>query len=118
MKNSVKKIFLLLTAVIILCALCVGVFSAGAENDDPAYSYVPEIAENEDSTLDLWFEHSFKKVLTHDTTPSDMDTYSVYMAKNEIVLLFNGKEKIKVGPKSLISQKVVPPKKKKKKKKQ
>ncbi|MBQ8915260.1 MAG: hypothetical protein IJ046_03675, partial [Clostridia bacterium] len=70
MKNSVKKIFLLLTAAIILCALCVGVFSAGAENDDPAYSYVPEIAENEDSTLDLWFEHSFKKVLTHDTTPS------------------------------------------------
>ena len=43
---------------------------------------------------------------------------AVDMAKNEIVLLFNGKEKIKVGPKSLISQKVVPPKKKKKKKKQ
>ncbi|MBR6676674.1 MAG: DUF4091 domain-containing protein [Clostridia bacterium] len=32
----------------------------------------------------MWFEHSFKKVFTSDKTHSGMDTYSVYMGKNEI----------------------------------
>ena len=46
--------------------------------------YVPQVAEYEDPTLNLWFEHSFKKIMTSDVTPSGMDTYSVYMGKNEI----------------------------------
>ncbi|MBR4072051.1 MAG: DUF4091 domain-containing protein, partial [Clostridia bacterium] len=46
--------------------------------------YEPQIAPYEDSSIKMWFEHSFKKIMTSDTTPSDMDTYTVYMGKNEI----------------------------------
>jgi len=70
--------------VIIMSVLCVGVFTASAASNDPADSYVKQTAEYEDSTLGFWFEHSFKKVLTKDKTHSGMETYSVYMAKNEI----------------------------------
>ncbi len=80
-----KKALLIATMVVLMVSLCAGVFSAGAEaSGDPADIYVPQKAEYEDPTLDLWFEHSFKKVMTQDKTHSGMDTYSVYMAKNEI----------------------------------
>ena len=77
----------LLTAVCALIAIlaCTGLISgAGAVSDDPADTYVKETAASEDSSIDLWFEHSFKKVLTKDKTSSGMNTYSVYMAKNEV----------------------------------
>ena len=77
-------LFLSLICAVILVALAVGAFSAAAVTDDPQDSYQKQEAEYEDSRIDLWFEHSFKKVMTHDVTPSGMDTYSVYMAKNEI----------------------------------
>ena len=84
--KTVHKYALKLAAVLaLLCALlCFALSSeAGNVSEDPADSYVKETAEHEDSTLSLWFEHSFKKVFTSDTAPSGMDTYSVYMAKNE-----------------------------------
>ncbi len=80
-----KRIALISTIMLLMTGLCAGVFSIAAEvSADPADMYVPQISEHEDPTLQLWFEHSFKKVMTSDTTPSDMDTYSVYMGKNEI----------------------------------
>ena len=84
MKLNLKRVLMTLALLGILLALSLGAFSAAASSDDPAEGYVPTAAANEDAGLKLWFEHSFKKVLTKDTTPSDMDTYSVYMAKNEI----------------------------------
>ncbi len=84
MKKTLKTVLLSLAVCVMLCALCVGAFSAAAVSDDPSDSYVRQIAENEDPSISLWFEHSFKKVLTKDITHSGMDTYSVYMAKNEI----------------------------------
>ena len=86
MKAYGKRIFTVAAFLAVLCAvLCFALSSeAGNVSEDPADSYVKETAEYEDSTLSLWFEHSFKKVLTEDITPSGMDTYSVYMAKNEI----------------------------------
>ncbi len=84
MKNSVKKILFCLFATVLLFAVAMGAFTASAATDDPADSYVKQTAPNEDPSISMWFEHSFKKVLTEDKTPSGMDTYSVYMAKNEI----------------------------------
>ena len=85
MKAYGKRIFTVAAFLEVLCAvLCFALSSeAGNVSEDPADSYVKETAEHEDSTLSLWFEHSFKKVFTSDTAPSGMDTYSVYMAKNE-----------------------------------
>ena len=84
MKKLFKNLALTFVAVMLLTALCAGVFSANARTDDPADSYVVQTAPNEDSSLNLWFEHSFKKVFTSDTTPSGMNTYSAYMGKNEV----------------------------------
>ncbi len=84
MKKTVKSIILSAAALLILCAVCAGSLSAQNVSGDPADSYVKQTAANEDPSVSLWFEHSFKKVLTSDKTPSGMDTYSVYMAKNEI----------------------------------
>ena len=74
----------LLSILIIIALIAAFPASASATRDDPADSYVAEAAPFEDSSLGLWFEHSFKKVLTSDTTPSKMNTYSAYMAKNEV----------------------------------
>ena len=81
MKKTVRSVMLVAALVLVFC---IGAFSASAVSDDPADSYVKQTAANEDEGISLWFEHSFKKVLTEDKTPSGMDTYSVYMAKNEI----------------------------------
>ena len=85
MKRSLRAIFLALTVTVLLCAVMVGAFtSSAAAGTDPADSYVKQNAPYEDSGISLWFEHSFKKVLTEDKVHSGMDTYSIYMAKNEI----------------------------------
>ncbi len=76
---------LMVIAAILVCVMTMAVvFSSAAASADPADSYVVQTAANEDSSISMWFEHSFKKVMTSDTTPSGMDTYSIYMAKNEI----------------------------------
>ena len=84
MKSSVKKILFCLFALVLLLAVSIGVFSASAVSNDPADSYKKQTAPNEDSSISMWFEHSFNKVMTSDKTHSGMDTYSIYMAKNEI----------------------------------
>ena len=80
------KRFLSVTAILLLlCGMCAVIFSGAADvATDPSQVYEPQTAPYEDSSLKLWFEHSFKKVMTSDITPSDMNTYSVYMGKNEI----------------------------------
>ena len=80
LKKTTKSIILTLVSLLLLALISTG---AAAAADDPAADYVPADAAFEDESLDLWFEHSFKKVFTSDITPSDMDTYSVYMARNE-----------------------------------
>ena len=84
MKKTLKTLLLAVMAIVLLTAVCTGALTSGASSADPSESYVKQNAPYEDSSIDLWFEHSFKKVLTEDTTPSGMETYSVYMAKNEI----------------------------------
>ncbi len=80
-----KRILLIITIALVMLSFCIGGLGASAEEiSDPSLIYEPQIAPYEDSSLKMWFEHSFKKVLTSDTTPSDMNTYTVYMGKNEI----------------------------------
>ncbi len=84
MRKIIKMIMLSLAVISVMGAVAIAAPATTASWDDPAKSYVKEIAPYEDSSLNLWFEHSFKKVLTEDKSPSGMDTYSAYMAKNEI----------------------------------
>ncbi len=95
-----KKILAILLCSVTLAALCVFVGSAGAVSDDPADSYVVQTAEYEDRDISLWFDHSFRKNFTSDKTPTGMDTYTVYMAKNEIesaqFLLYSNTDKLKM----------------------
>lgn len=79
--KKIISVFLCAVTVALLCAL---VGSAGNVSDDPADSYTVQRAEYEDDGIDLWFDHSFRKTFTGDTVSTGMDTYSVYMAKNEI----------------------------------
>ena len=83
MKKALKTILFSLLAAFLLSALIFGIAASDATVGDPSDSYEKELAEFDDPTIDLWFEHSFKKIYTSDTAPSDMDTYSVYMARNE-----------------------------------
>ena len=80
MKKSLKNLFLAVITIALIGTLMIGVFTASAVSDDPADTYVKQTAPKEDASIDLWFEHSFKKVMTGDTVSSGMDTYSVYMA--------------------------------------
>ena len=80
-----RKAISVLAVMLLLVGLCATVFSSAAEMpSDPSEVYEVQTAPYEDESLQLWFEHSFKKVMTSDTTHSGMDTYSVYMGKNEI----------------------------------
>lgn len=85
MKKTLRAILLALTVVVLLAAVMIGTFtSSAAAGTDPSASYVKQNAPYEDSSINMWFEHSFKKVFTSDKTHSGMNTYSIYMAKNEI----------------------------------
>ena len=80
-----KRILTVVLMTVLLCGLCAGIFSSAADKiTDPAQVYTVQKAPYEDEGIKLWFEHSFKKVMTSDTTPSGMDSYTVYMGKNEI----------------------------------
>ncbi|MBE6714478.1 MAG: DUF4091 domain-containing protein, partial [Ruminococcaceae bacterium] len=84
MKKLTKISFLCLIVAAFIAICAQGSIAAQTASCDPADSYIKQAAPYEDPGIELWFEHSFKKVLTEDITPSGMDTYSVYMAKNEI----------------------------------
>ncbi len=80
-----KRLLSVVAIVLLLVVMCTVVFSNATEaSDDPSDYYVPQIAEYEDPSIKLWFEHPFKKIMTSDVTPSHMNTYSVYMGRNEI----------------------------------
>lgn len=79
-----KNLSKLLAVISLAAVICAGIFSSSAASDDPADSYVKQTAPNEDETLQLWFDYSFRKTLTSDTTSTGKDTFSIYMAKNEI----------------------------------
>ncbi len=80
-----KKILsvVLCMAMLLSVVLSAATVSEGASSD-PADSYVKTAAPNEDTDIDLWFEHSTIKVHQEDTVSTGRDTYSIYMAKNEI----------------------------------
>ena len=78
-----KRIFTCLLALILLVSAVLLPVPAAAA-DDPTASYVPLIAEHEDSAVSLWFDYNSRKVLQSDTASTGMNTFSAYLAKNEI----------------------------------
>ena len=71
-----KKFLLSCLTTVLAVTLCIGTFTGGVYGvDDPADTYEKQQAEYEDESLSLWFEHSFKKVMTSDITPSGMYTW-------------------------------------------
>ena len=77
-----KLISLILSLAMVLCAF--GAFSVAAESGDPADSYVHTDAEFEDASLRLWFDYASRKITPDTVDDTGMETFSVYMAKNEI----------------------------------
>ena len=79
-----KRILSLLIIALMLTSLVpAGVSPVSGESGDPSMNYTVQTAPNEDSDIQMWFDHSTVKVHQEDTTPSGRDTYSIYMAKNE-----------------------------------
>ncbi|MBR6676281.1 MAG: DUF4091 domain-containing protein [Clostridia bacterium] len=83
---------LLVSAMLLSCLLC---FEASASSADPSDSYTHMDAPYEDSGISLWFDYASEKISPDCTKSTGMETFSVYMAKNEIedaqfVLLADG----------------------------
>ncbi|MBO7658226.1 MAG: DUF4091 domain-containing protein [Clostridia bacterium] len=55
-----------------------------ASDPAPAVSNTKLTAANEDSSINLWFNHPYVKTPESSTTSSGMNTYQIRMAKNEI----------------------------------
>ena len=79
-----KVISLLLVLTMLAAAAAVSFTSVTATNPDPAETYVEQIAPNEDASLKMWFDHSTNKVHMEDHKDTGLDTYSIYLAKNEM----------------------------------
>ncbi len=75
-----------LMAIMLIFAMLVGmiVVPSGAEISDPAKNYTHINAEYEDKGLSLWFDYSSEKKEQSDVSQTGMETFVVYMAKNEI----------------------------------
>ncbi len=90
-----KFLSMLLIAATLFTMVSAGIAQSSATGD-PADSYVPITAPYEDSAIQMWFEHSNVKVHQEDTVSTGKDTYSIYMAKNEIqgaqVVLYSPEE--------------------------
>ncbi|MDD6094400.1 MAG: DUF4091 domain-containing protein [Clostridia bacterium] len=75
-----------LTAVFLILAMITAaiVFPVNAETSDPSDTYTHTDAANEDPGISLWFDYATEKV--NDTTVNNTgkESFSVYMAKNEI----------------------------------
>lgn len=71
---------------IIISMLCVafGGFGSGAAESDPAKDYTHVDADFEDSGISLWFDYATQKISPDVTESTGMESFSVYMAKNEI----------------------------------
>lgn len=79
-----KKLLSMALVAVMLLTMASTCFVSGGASADPADSYTPETAPNEDSSIQMWFQHSTVKVHQDDTASSGKNTYSVYMAKNEM----------------------------------
>ncbi len=79
-----KILSLILCAVMIFSVSASVVTVTGGTSSDPADSYEKITAPNEDTDIDMWFEHTTVKFHQEDTESTGRDTYSIYMAKNEI----------------------------------
>ena len=79
-----KKRLIFAALALVMVFVFSGMVSTAAKTADPSDNYVVQTAPNEDPSISLWFEHSFDKIYTSDVTPSGMNTYSIYMARNEI----------------------------------
>ena len=89
-----KKIMALLLAVMMMLTAALA-FGVNAESTDPSDSYTHIDAEHEDGGISLWFDYASEKISPDDTESTGMESFSVYMAKNEIenaqfVLTANG----------------------------
>lgn len=75
-----KKTILILSAVVLLCAMifCQSAFAADTED----YPHID--ADCEDSDISLWFDYSTEKIKQSDTTSTGMNGFTIYMAKNEM----------------------------------
>ncbi len=80
MKKLISLI--LVTMMVASIASSLGV-TVGAVTRDPSLDYTVQTAPNEDSQIQMWFNHANVKVHQEDTTSTGRNTYSVYMAKNE-----------------------------------
>ena len=71
-----KRLLSIIVIAVTMTALCLGIFSNAAEiADDPSLVYTPQKAEYEDESLSLWFEHSFKKVMTSDRRKKGINSF-------------------------------------------
>lgn len=82
--KTAKRIAEILLIAALAAVICLGVLNTGAASDDPANSYVKQKAPYEDSSISMWFDYSFHKTFTSDHTSTGKNTFSIYMAKNEI----------------------------------
>jgi len=76
-----KSVIAILLAVAMLMGMVV--IPSGAASD-PAADYTHIDAEYEDAGLSLWFDYASEKKEQSDVTETGMETFTVYMAKNEI----------------------------------
>ena len=68
---------------LVMLLFAVSAIPAKAADPDPSAGYVVQTAPNEDSDIQMWFNHANVKVHQEDTQSTGRNTYSVYMAKNE-----------------------------------
>ena len=78
-----KKIIALILCVATILA-GTAVFSVSADSTDPSDSYTHVDAPFEDAGISLWFDYASEKISPDNTENTGMESFSVYMAKNEI----------------------------------
>ncbi len=78
MKKSLVSVLLVVAMLLALVAV------PSAANSDPAADYVHTDAEYKDKDISLWFDYSSEKKEQSNVEKTDMETFVVYMAKNEI----------------------------------
>lgn len=79
MEVSMKKTFSFFLAIAMIFTLASGLLSAQAQSDA---SFI--LAENEDESLTMWFDHPYVKLSPHDTKSNGRNSYTITMAKNEM----------------------------------
>lgn len=78
-----KKLIAMIVTVAMLLSSA-ALFTGAAESTDPSDSYVHIDAEYEDRDISMWFDFASEKISPDMTESTGMESFSVYMAKNEI----------------------------------